>query len=461
MKQIDRHWLRTFGLESIQHMTNTFSDAVVFIVDNTQTILFWSKGAEQLLGFTAEEMTGQHCLNGIKYQDCINTCTIKQSPMGDNIPFTVLTKDGRALDFRKHTQSFYDANGQFSGGIEILIPERNNSTPFKYIGIEFHEMRTQSDAMRRLFKQVQSVAKTDAPVLARGESGTGKELLAKAVHLESMRSTQPFIAVNCSAISENLIESELFGHAKGAFTGAYKERKGLFEQAHKGSLFLDEIAELPLAVQAKLLRVLDTQTFKRVGDNREIHVDVRIITATHRSLRKSVLDGKFRQDLMYRLRVVPLFIPPLRERPKDIELLLQHFINLGNAKYDHQIARISTAAKEVLLHHTWPGNVREIRNVIDFAFATGCTHTLSLEYLPPEFSEVIPNYRDQIPNSPVEVSLNSLTSTVPHSTSPNMFSERERILHALQQCNYHIGKTSSLLGLSRVTLWRKRKSYDI
>ena len=348
MKQIDRHWLRTFGLESIQHMTNTFSDAVVFIVDNTQTILFWSKGAEQLLGFTAEEMTGQHCLNGIKCQDCINTCSIKQSPMGDNIPLTVLTKDGRALDFRKHTQSFYDANGQFSGGIEILIPERNNSTPFKYIGIEFHEMRTQSDAMRRLFKQVQSVAKTDAPVLARGESGTGKELLAKAVHLESMRSTQPFIAVNCSAISENLIESELFGHAKGAFTGAYKERKGLFEQAHKGSLFLDEIAELPMAVQAKLLRVLDTQTFKRVGDNREIHVDVRIITATHRSLRKSVLDGKFRQDLMYRLRVVPLFIPPLRERPKDIELLLQHFINLGNAKYDHQIARISTAAKEVL-----------------------------------------------------------------------------------------------------------------
>ena len=447
-------WLRNFGGQSLLHLANTFDHAAIYIVDHNQTVQYWSEGAEKLLGFSAQEIEGQHCLKGIRCIQCMKGCGVKQVGTVDNVPLEIHSKDGEALKIRKFAQAFYDGQNQFAGAIEVLVPERQRQQPTKFVGMKFHGMLTQSNTMRQLFKQVQSVAKTDVPVLARGESGTGKELLARAIHLESPRNKHPFIAVNCSAIPENLIESELFGHAKGAFTGAHKERKGLFEQAHKGSLFLDEVAELPLSIQAKLLRVLETQTFKRVGDNREIHVDVRIITATHKSLRQAVGDGLFRQDLMYRLRVVPLFIPPLRERHEDINLLIQHFIDIGNAQHQNQIDSISSEVQTAFLQHAWPGNVREIRNIVDFAFAIGCSGSLTLDYLPPEFSE------SQVP---------VLTENRPSTTAPktksenpkNLYSEKERILSALQQCNYHLGRTATLLNMSRATLWRKRKQYDL
>ena len=465
MKQhLSNHWLRNFGEQIIIHMANTFDDAAIFIVDHNQTILYWSEGAEQILGFTAQEVEGQHCLKGIRCMQCMKGCGVQQYNNIDNVLLEMHTKDGHSFKVRKHAQALYDSSGNFAGAIEILRPETQpqkstNVMEQSFSGVQFHGMITQSDTMRRLFQQVRSVAKTDVPVLARGESGTGKELLAKSIHLESSRKNQPFIAVNCSAIPENLIESELFGHAKGAFTGAHKERKGLFEQAHKGSLFLDEIAELPLSVQAKLLRVLESQTFKRVGENTEVHVDVRIITATHKSLRQAVQEGKFRQDLMYRLRVVPLFLPPLRSRPVDIEILLEHFIEQGNTQHQNQILTIDAQAKEALLRHSWPGNVREVRNVIDFAFAIGCTNQLTLDFLPPEFNEeytepALHHAHSPSPQSP----LKQPSQPPPPST---FFSEKERILSALQQCNYHLGDAAKLLGVSRATLWRKRKQYNL
>ncbi len=448
-------WLRNFGGQSLLHLANTFDHTAIYIVDHNQTIQYWSEGAEQLLGFSAQEVEGQHCLKGIRCLQCMKGCGVKQFNSVNNVLLEMHTKDGEVLKVRKFAQAFYDGKEQFAGAIEVLIPERPKLQPTKFIGTKFHGMLTQSNTMRRLFKQVQSVAKTDVPVLARGESGTGKELLARAIHLESPRSKHSFIAVNCSAIPENLIESELFGHAKGAFTGAHKERKGLFEQAHKGSLFLDEVAELPLSVQAKLLRVLETQTFKRVGDNREVHVDVRIITATHKSLRQAVREGKFRQDLMYRLRVVPLFIPPLRERHADIHLLIQHFIDIGNAQHANQIESISVDAQKALLQHAWPGNVREIRNIVDFAFAIGCSGSLTLDFLPPEFSE------SQIQTETDTTPVFTAPSIESKKTPEPLYSEKERILAALQQCNYHLGNTATLLNMSRATLWRKRKQYDL
>lgn len=455
--QFSTVWLRQFGGVIIQRLTDTFSDAAIYMVDKNQNITYWSLGAERLLGFSAAEVQGHHCLKGIRCVQCMKGCGVQQFGHIENVTLQMHTKQGESIHVEKTAHALYDSNNQFAGAIEILRPVATPATVTPRIGTSFHNMVTQSAVMKRLFTQIKSVAKTDAPVLARGESGTGKELVAQAIHLESERRDHPFVAVNCSAIPENLIESELFGHARGAFTGAHKARKGLFEQAHRGSLFLDEIAELPMTIQAKLLRVLETKKFKRVGENVEITVDVRIITATHKSLREAVSEGSFRQDLMFRLRVVPLFIPPLRERPEDIEYLLQHFIDTANTQHSNQILTIDATARTALMQHAWPGNVREIRNVIDYAFAIGCRNTLTVNDLPPEFSDGT-DHQTSLDLS--ELGLSEQKTS--HSALPKvLFSEKERISTALEQSNNKVNDAAKLLGMSRATLWRKRKQYGL
>lgn len=454
-QQFSISWLRQFGEPVIQQLSETFSDAAIYIVDKDQNITYWSPGAERLLGFSVAEVKGRHCLKGIRCVQCMKGCGVQQFGQIKDVTLEMHTKFGKNVYVQKSAQALYDTSGQFAGAIEILRPIDSPTPSPQIIGTPFHNMVTQSPTMKRLFAQIQSVAKTEAPVLARGESGTGKELVAHAIHLESSRSEHPFVAVNCSAIPENLIESELFGHAKGAFTGAHKARKGLFEQAHRGSLFLDEIAELPLTVQAKLLRVLETKKFKRVGDNIETKVDVRIITATHKSLREAVSEGSFRQDLMYRLRVVPLFIPPLRERPEDIEFLLQYFIDDANTQHSNKILTIDATARAALMQHAWPGNVREIRNIVDYAFAIGCRNTLTLNDLPPEFS-------DDLDHQALTDLTEDPTTSISDPPQANvLFSERDRIAAALKQANDKVGEAASLLGMSRATLWRKRKQYGL
>ena len=283
-------------------------------------------------------------------------------------------------------------------------------------------------------------------MLIRGESGTGKELVAHALHMESARRDRPFLAINCAALSPSLLESELFGHVKGAFTGAVRSHSGLFQRANGGTLFLDEVAEMPLELQAKLLRVLQEQSFIPVGGDAAITVDVRIIAATHRSLREEVKAGSFREDLMYRLRVVPIFLPPLRERRLDVNLLLWHSINRHNLHGPRRIGSIAPEAMRLLLDYSWPGNVRELQNVVEYAFAVGRGDELRMEDLPPEFRET---------------EAAAATSQAPLLNLAKYSNEAELIREALQAAKGHLETAAHYAGMSRATLWRKRKKYGL
>lgn len=311
----------------------------------------------------------------------------------------------------------------------------------------FHGLWTVDEDMKRMFRIVERVALSDAAILVRGETGAGKELVATAVHALSSRAAGPLRAINCAAMPTNLLESELFGHVRGAFTGAVSDTPGHFKLAHGGTLFLDEVAELSLELQAKLLRVLETGTVLPVGARQPIAVDVRIVAATHRALRREVEAGRFRADLMYRLRVIPVFIPPLRARPDDVILIAEKTIASMNARYPRQIARIAEGAKAALRQHDWPGNVRELKNALHYAFAIGDGPVLVEADLPPELLAPFPD--EMPPVAPV--------ATADRPLSP----EAARLLRALQRADGNRERCAASLGISRVTLWRRLRELGL
>lgn len=311
--------------------------------------------------------------------------------------------------------------------------------------VEFHGIVTADPAMKKLFRMIERVAACDDTVLVRGETGSGKELVAQALHRLSARRDGPFRALNCAALPANLLESELFGHVRGAFTGAVRDAPGHFLLADGGTLFLDEVAELPLELQAKLLRVLETRTVIPVGGREPIPVDVRIVSATHRGLRKEVEAGRFRADLMYRLRVIPIFLPPLRERRGDVLLLAERFIARFNEKRGRRIERIAPATAALLESYDWPGNVRELQNVIAYAYAVGEGPTLLPSDLPPEFHE-----QGQLaPAEPAPAD--------PEALPP----EARRILQVLERVGGNRERAARILGVSRVTLWRRMRDLGL
>jgi transcriptional regulator with PAS, ATPase and Fis domain len=311
----------------------------------------------------------------------------------------------------------------------------------------FHGMWTQDAAMLSMFRVLQRVAPEDVTVLVRGETGTGKELVAQALHALSPRAKGPLRAINCAALPANLLESELFGHVRGAFTGAVRDAKGHVELAHRGTLFLDEVAELPLELQAKILRVLETRTVLPVGGRDPIPVDVRIVSATHRPLRKEVLAGRFRADLMYRLRVIPIFLPALRERRRDIALLCERICEEMNRTSRRRIERVAPSALAVLERHDWPGNVRELRNVLAYAYATGDGPLLQPFDLPPELLEPGAAPADELVAPPLP----------PVSASP----EARRVLEVLARVGGDRLRAAQVLGISRVTLWRRMRDLGL
>ncbi len=294
--------------------------------------------------------------------------------------------------------------------------------------------------MNEIFELIEKVAASSAIIHIKGESGTGKELAAREIHDRSRQASGPFHPVNCAAISPNLMESEFFGHERGAFTGADRTKVGRFELAKGGTLFLDEVADIPLDLQGKLLRVLQEQEFERVGGTKVIRTDVRVIAASNRDLLKMVEEKTFRDDLYYRLHVIPVYLPPLRERLQDIPILVSHFIEVLNKKEHRQIQYMASEAIHQLLQYSWPGNVRELQNAVEYAYAVCEGHILRAANLP----ETIYNAAE----TP------GLTSELPNN-------DRELVLQALQKSNFSKFKAASLLGIHRTTLYRKIKKYNL
>jgi transcriptional regulator with PAS, ATPase and Fis domain len=437
-------WLSVVGPDKALSTLAELMGGAVFVVNAKGEILLWSRGAERLLGFSGDQVLEQPCGSVIRCRDVQDS--VAQEGRIDGVSVELKHAKGGIVRVKRSARAFYDAQGHFAGAIEMLCPEAEPRS--KGIGVQaaseaeaFHGLITRDSTLKQAFQIVRNVAETDATVLIRGESGTGKELVAQALHEESHRRGHPFLAINCATLSANLLESELFGHVRGAFTGAIKDHQGLFKRAEGGTLFLDEVAELPLELQAKLLRVLQEKTFIPVGGDHPVTVDVRIVAATHRSLREEVKAGHFREDLMYRLRVVPIFLPPLRARRQDIGLLLQHFIDQHNVHGPRRIQGIGPEAMRVLLDYHWPGNVRELQNVVEYAFAVGRGEMLQLDDLPPEFREE-------------SASLSAAVLSTGES-------EAERIGRALAAAHGHIDRAAQMVGMSRATFWRKRKKYGL
>ena len=326
----------------------------------------------------------------------------------------------------------------------------------------------QSEAMKQVFAQVDEVSGININVFIHGESGTGKELVAKALHFNSAYKTGDFIAINCGAIPEELQENEFFGHEKGAYTGADDSRIGKLEVANGGTLFLDEVGEMPPKMQVKLLRFLQDKSFERVGGNKKIHVDLRIISATNRNLETAVRQGKFREDLYYRLVVYPILIPPLRERREDIPILINHFLKKYKSYITKKITTVSSYALEALVRYTWPGNVRQLENEIYRAMVSTRTDTVQIENLSPEIQKFRAGYLGEdnqfVPARETQEPVFSpptISSPHPVSSSGSTFDEIEKqaFLEALNRANGKIPQAAKALGISRATFYRKIKKY--
>jgi two-component system response regulator AtoC len=311
-----------------------------------------------------------------------------------------------------------------------------------------------STEMLKIYDIIKRVAPTTTSILITGETGTGKELIANAIHRNSPRKDDPFIKINCAAIAENLLESELFGYEKGAFTGAVNRKPGRFELAHKGTLFLDEVGELPKDMQVKLLRVIQDQEFERVGGLRTIKVDVRLITATNRDLLQDVKKNRFREDLYYRLNVLPIPIPPLRERKEDIPMLTDYFLDKFNKKLSRNILNVEQDVREAFLTYEWPGNIRELENLLERLVLLAQDDTLRIEDLPSEIEssdETLSATDLRTPGKSFKEIIKSKTAEI----------EKQMIITALDDCGGNVSKAASRLGLSRKGLQLKMIKYDL
>jgi len=435
--------------EVLRSILESVADGV-FTVDPHWRVTFFNRAAERITGIARASALGRPCWEVFRASICEEGCLLRQT-LEQDVPAVprvayIRRPDGEEVPISISTARLLDGRGQLAGGVEtfrdlsVVEALRKELTA----GYSFNDIVSKNDKMHELFDLLQLVAGSDATVLLEGESGTGKELFARALHALSPRKGRPLVTVNCAALPDSLLESELFGHVAGAFTGARGERQGRFALAHRSTLFLDEIGDISPALQVRLLRVLQEQTFEPVGSSKSVQVDVRVVAATNRDLASLVREGKFREDLYFRLRVVPLAIPPLRERREDIPLLARHFVAQFNRLQGKEVSGLAPATLALLMGHPFPGNVRELKNALEHAFVLCRGGEILPEHLPAELR-----------------SLARPAAGGVEATSTLRRVEERLIREALRRHGGCRLATARELGMHKTTLWRKMRRLGI
>ncbi len=437
----------------IDSIVNSLADGV-FTVDAELCVTSFNKGMERITGLKEENVIGIKCRDVLKADNCDTDCplayTLRNGYGMANCTERVVGKNGTTVPIAISTAVLKDEANRNIGLVATVKDTSELESLKKELNerYRFSNIIGRSKRMQEIFDSIEAVSDTDCVVLIEGESGTGKELIARAIHHQSSRRDMPFIKVNCAAIVEGLFESELFGHVKGAFTGAIRDKVGKFELANGGTIFLDEIGDMPLASQPKLLRVLQDGEFERVGDIATKKVDVRIIAATNIDIKDAIKNKKFREDLFYRLCVVPLKMPPLRERKEDIPMLVNHFLEKCSLKFPLK-KKVAEASEEVIsafMEYNWPGNVRELENIIEHAYIRTTGSRIELASIPHH----IACYKDcahQVELGDIPIGVKAMEKTL--------------IEKELKKNNGDKIKTAKNLGMSRTTLWRKIKQYNL
>jgi PAS domain S-box-containing protein len=446
MSKLTPGWQKASVLETV---FDQLSDALI-LYDAEFKITGVNCSAEKLFGMSSEEMLGKHCQEIFKCTVCEPNCGVlaglTQAPEVPNTTVRLNTGNGMERLVVMRTTQMFDDDGHLAGVVATIKDITEEAAPEKRAII------AESPAMLEVLNFVRRVAVSEATtILLEGENGTGKDLIAKTLHYQSTRQAEPFIAINCAAIPDTLLESELFGYEKGAFTDARAQKRGIFELADKGTLFLDEIGEIPLMLQAKLLRVLEEQSFRRLGGLKDIKLDLRVVAATNKNLREAVKEGAFRQDLYFRLNVIQITIPALRERKDDILPLTRFFIDHYNHKFKRHIEGMSDAAVKLLLAHDWPGNVRELRNAIERAMILEESALITSPSLPISITRPDGSAAAAVSQSP-EVATDGL------SLEDN---ERSLLARALEKTNGNQTQAARLLRITRDTLRYKMKKFNL